>query len=264
MQCCSDTKPPISFTSSAKATASAFLDIIHQAPRLLEMLPRDSLKDLTATSRILRAVVHDMTTILTIEHEADIACLLKGDWPHLGLVIMRNQEYGYSSYSQLLTAKWRLLARIDLSTCCFGSVDVVFLLQPLQHPQLLGHNKQVSEQPLRHLLGKDWSGVRRLDLMQVESSSVGLAVIAQLSQWEWPLLTSLAFSDNTLSADSMLEAIKGKFPALEALDVSSNKLDGEAMRQLVKGDWRYLWLSDERFRLTPTASRKAWQSCANR
>ncbi|DBB02311.1 TPA: hypothetical protein ACH3X3_011322 [Trebouxia sp. C0006] len=96
-RCPSVTKPPVSFTSSAKATASALLDIIHQAPRLLEMLPQDSLKALSATSRTLRAAVHDMTTVLTIEHEADIACLLKGHWPHLGLVIMRTQEYGYSS-----------------------------------------------------------------------------------------------------------------------------------------------------------------------
>ena len=247
MRCCSVTNPPSSFTSSVKATASAFLDIIHQAPRLLEMLPQDSLKALSATNRNLRAAVHNMTTILTIEHEADIACLLKGDWPHLGLVIMRNQEYGYSSYSQLLTAKWRLLARIDLSTRCFGSVDVVFLLQPLQHPQLLGHDKnRFYAQPLRHLLGKDWSGLRRLDLTQVKSSSMGLAVVAQLSQGDWPLLTSLDLSDNKLGADSMSEVIKGNFPALESLDVSSNKLDVEAMRQLVKGDWptlKYLWLS---------------------
>jgi hypothetical protein len=55
----------------------------------------------------------------------------------------------------------------------------------------------------------------------------------------------------------MSEVIKGKFPALVSLDVSSNKLDGEAMRQLVKGDWQHLWLSHDRFRLTPTASRKA-------
>jgi hypothetical protein len=126
-----------------------------------------------------------MTTVLTIEHEADIACLLKGDWPHLGLVIMRNQEYGYSQAAaeQLLTAKWRLLARIDLFTCVFGPVDVVFLLQPLQHPQLLGHDKnRFYAQPLRHLLGKDWSGLNSLDLTLVKSSSMGLAVIAQLSQ----------------------------------------------------------------------------------
>ncbi|KAL0047457.1 hypothetical protein WJX82_003851 [Trebouxia sp. C0006] len=218
--CPSVTKPPVSFTSSAKATASALLDIIHQAPRLLEMLPQDSLKALSATSRTLRAAVHDMTTVLTIEHEADIACLLKGHWPHLGLVIMRTQEYGYSSF---------------------------FLLQPLQHPQLMGHDKnRFYAQPLRHLLGKDWSGLRRLDLTQVKSSSMGLAVVAQLSQGDWPLLTSLDLSDNKLGADSMLEVIKGKFPALESLDVSSNKLDVEAMRQLVKGDWptlMYLWLS---------------------
>lgn len=246
-RCPSVMNPPSSVTSSAKATASAFLDIIHQAPRLLEMLPQDSLKALLATSRNLRAAVHDMTTVLTIEHEADIACLLKGDWPHLGLVIMRNQEYGYSSYSQLLTPKWRLLARLDLSTRCFGSMDVVFLLQPLQHPQLMGHDKnRFYAQPLRHLLGTDWSGLRKLDLSQVKSSSMGLAVMAQLSQGDWPLLTSLDLSDNKLGADSMSEITKRKFPALESLDVSSNKLDVEAMRQLVKGDWptlKYLWLS---------------------
>lgn len=247
MRCCSVTNPPSSFTSSAKATASAFLDIIHQAPRLLEMLCQDSLKALSATSRNLRAAVHDMTTVLAIKHEADIGCLLKGNWPHLSLVIMRNQEYGYSSYSQLLTTKWRLLARIDLSTRCFGSVDVVFLLQPLQHPQHVGHDKhRFYAQPLRHLLRKDWSGLRRLDLSEVKSSSMGLAVMAQLSQGDWPLLTSLDLSDNKLGADSMSEIITGKFPALESLDVSSNKLDVEAMRQLVKGDWptlKYLWLS---------------------
>jgi len=247
MRCCSVTNPPSSFTSSAKATASAFLDIIHQAPRLLEMLCQDSLKALSATSRNLRAAVHDMTTVLAIKHEADIGCLLKGNWPHLSLVIMRNQEYGYSSYSQLLTTKWRLLARIDLSTRCFGSVDVVFLLQPLQHPQHVGHDKhRFYAQPLRHLLRKEWSGLRRLDLSEVKSSSMGLAVMAQLSQGDSPVLTSLDLSDNKLGADSMSEIITGNFPALESLDVSSKKLDVEAMRQLVKGDWptlKYLWLS---------------------
>ncbi|DBA84144.1 TPA: hypothetical protein ACH3X1_006617 [Trebouxia sp. C0004] len=253
------TKPPSSFTSSAKATASAFLDIIYQAPRLLEMLPQDSLKALSATSRNLRAAVHDMATVLTIEHEANIGCLLKGNWPHLGLVIMRNQEYGYSSYSQLLTTKWRLLARIDLATCCFGSVDVVFLLQPLQHPQLMGPDlNRFYTQPLTRLLGKDWLGLRKLDLSQVKSSSIGLAVMAQLSQADWPLLTSLDLSDNNLGADSMSDIIKGKFPALESLDVSSNKLDVEAMQQLVKGDWprlRYLWLSINPFSALMASSR---------
>lgn len=223
------------------------MDIIHQAPRLLDVFPQDSLKALSATSRNLRQAVHNLVTVVTVADEADMHCLLKGSWPHLSMIVMQHQEYGYSSFSQLLKPRWQLLARIDLSTRCFGSVDVVLLVKPLEHPhQTTQGVYQIYVRPLRGLLNKVGPGLRRIHLSEINLRGMGPAVLTQLSQGSWPLLTSLDMNDNKLGADSIAELVKGDFPALESLDLSSNKLDVAAMKQLVKGDWpalKYLWLS---------------------
>lgn len=245
--CCRHTKQQQSSTACAKATASAFLDIIHQAPRLLELLAADSLKALAATSRNLREVVHCQVTVISLKHEEDIAWLIKGSWPHLSMVILHDQEYAYSRFSALLSHKWRLRARVNLSLRSFGAVDVVLLIEPLQHPQLRASDSyQLFVKPLKRLLHGEWSRLKRLDVSDIKPGALGAAVLAELNQGDWPLLSSLELNDNQLDAKSISELIKGNWTALESLDLSSNKLDTEAMEQLVKGNWpalKYLWLS---------------------
>lgn len=110
----------------AQSAAVALTDVLHQAPRLLEVLPQDSRKALSAASKTLHEMAHSLVTIITIEHVEDIALLAKGSWPHLSMVILTKQRRIPHPDIRVLRRRWQLLACVSLgeSGLDLGTTDV--------------------------------------------------------------------------------------------------------------------------------------------
>ena len=58
-------------------------DLMHEVPRLLELVPKDSLAALIATNRAHRSLIHDFATRITLPYESPVDQLLTGGWPSL-------------------------------------------------------------------------------------------------------------------------------------------------------------------------------------
>ncbi len=68
--------------------AVSFMEVVHQAPRLMELLTAECLKALTATcTELRRDFCHPVTTI-NMTNEQDQAMLLADKWPSLVMVVI--------------------------------------------------------------------------------------------------------------------------------------------------------------------------------
>ena len=93
-----------------------------------------------------------------------------------------------------------------------------------------------------------------LQSLDLSHSSITPAAAQQLSQANWPLLTTLTLNGALARAPSRYREITpavqhiaaGRWPKLTALDISSNYLTVEAFEELVKADWPALQKLDLR------------------
>ena len=220
-----------------RTAALRLTGVVYQAPRILEILSQASRKNLSATSRDMRKLVHSLVTVITVQHEEDIACLLRGNWSQLGMIILPDRGICYYRSSVSMRPGFELLGRIDLS-CSIGHVDVAFLLKSSQHLTNTAYaSNQLAVKPLERLLQEDWSALTQLKISYLKSSAMAAPVIAMLSKGSWPLLTSIDLTGSILDVKSICHLIKGKWTALKHLDLTSTQLDTETVRQLVEGQW---------------------------
>ena len=104
----------------AQSAAVALTGVLHQAPRLVEVLPPDSRKALSAASKSLNEMFHSLVTVITVEHLEDIDLLAKGSWPHLSMVILLKQNHTPYASIRVLRHRWQLLACVSLGEDGFG------------------------------------------------------------------------------------------------------------------------------------------------
>ncbi len=146
-------------------------------------------------------MVHSLVTIITIEHEEDIALLAKGSWPHLGMVILPSQTDIPPQSIEVSRHRWQLLASLSLGEDAYGlgTTDVVLLLKSLHQPQYTTlDSAELAVKPLEHLLSSKWSKSGSLILHEVEETVIGTAVMAQLSKGRWQCLQRLEFCSKQL------------------------------------------------------------------
>ena len=203
-----------------RSAAVAFIDVLHQAPRLLEVLPQDSRKALSAASKSLNDVIHSLVTIITIEHLEDIPLLAKGSWPHLSMVILPKQSNIPQPHMRALRQRWQLLACVLLEEDGFGlgDKDVALLLRSLQQPRYTTlDSAELAVKPLEHLLSSKWSGSQSLSLHEVKETMIRTAVMAQLSKGRWQNLSHLEVCGEQLNIANILLLFKGKWAQLQRL-----------------------------------------------
>ena len=80
--------------------AVSFMDVVHEAPRLMELLTSASLKALTATCTQLRRNFHHRVTTITMTNEQDQAMLFANKWPRLVIVVISTRL----SYEEEMTS----------------------------------------------------------------------------------------------------------------------------------------------------------------
>ena len=81
------TEPPERSNAQPIPPAVSFMDVVHEAPRLMELLTPASFKASTATcTQLRRNFRHRVTTITT--NEQDQAMLFANKWPRLVIVVI--------------------------------------------------------------------------------------------------------------------------------------------------------------------------------
>ena len=86
------------------------MEVVQQAPRLMELLTAECVKALTATCTQLRQDVRDHVTIIKTENEQDQAMLRADKWPSLVMAVI----------STTVSITEQLTADIDPVTSCLS------------------------------------------------------------------------------------------------------------------------------------------------
>ena len=90
----------------------SFVDVLHEAPILLEALPPEALKALSATCRSLRTLFCAQVKVISLPDVEDASKLCYTTWPQLLMVV-------YTSEPQLaskLSAQWECMMEMSLGS----------------------------------------------------------------------------------------------------------------------------------------------------
>lgn len=169
--------------------------VLFEAPRLLQVIPKRDLAALVATSRGLQKCCHAYVTSIKAVETADTQLLIGREWPLL-------QKLGLHCFGKphvkdvraLSGARWPALTDLDL-TCIHLDEHAALALASGNFPSLTAVN--------------------------LEGCCLDTAAIEELVKAPWPLLEKLNLSDNLLIGCKAAEyLVHADWPLLKALDVS--------------------------------------------
>lgn len=264
-----------------KLPQSSLVDIIYEAPYILDFLDAKSRAILSGSSKHLKQLVHSITTIVVVNDISDVESLVMGEWPCLVVVIVA----GYMCWKKPAWPKHgslQLLTVLDLSHAKLSTSAAAFVVaaKPNQRKQerpatlfsmitcqvskiwrltdelltRLLHSrrvrKSVSQSKLHqqrlatavgYLSSSPWQQPFRLEVL---CNGCGAEGIAQLSTISWSSVEHLCLSRSCLDAAGIAALVKGSWSNLSQLDLSGNRLDIVAVTQLVQGRWPKLWELD--------------------
>ena len=248
--------------------------VLHEVPRIFELLSPTSRANLSACSMQLHRLVHCSTTVLTVNSVHDIETIAMGDWPCLDVIIV--PRYGWSDP----TPSWpwhgsmHLLTLLILAhTHSYATAFILVAKSRMQQPQHLASglpqsspalgwqrvrklahtmrrgehqcSQSIQQQRLamgfHHLCSSEWQQAVKLDL---QFSSCCMETLSHLSSSNWSSLQCLDLSRNKLGAPAIVMLKKGSWPHLGELDVNGNQLNKAAMAELVQAEMPQLWSLD--------------------
>ncbi len=261
------------------ASAITFIEVVHQAPRLMELLPPESLKALSGVCHFLHRYCRSLVRGIMVADPSDMRHILSKAWPKLGLIFLsfigdyaksHDMDYYDSLLNDQWTSRWSLVlwgeefrgdsvgAIIWLVNPAQADLNQSRIISQAHHAFLLSWLRSRLSGPidvrlLRNCLGAagfkylssgNWPNLVELDLC---GRNVHAHAVAFLVQGQWSGLRALNLSNNQLDALSIAYLVKGNWPYLTRLDLSCNDLDATAVAQLIEGNWSELQMLDLSF-----------------
>ena len=238
----------------------SFVDVLHEAPTLLEELPPEAVKALSATCRSLRTLFCAQVKVASLMHAEEASKLCCTTWPHLLMVVFTCGP----QLASKLSARWEVLMGLTLSSSSWGCKTAVLVRsgQKMQ-PPLLDLPKQHSAV----LLDVACRYRRDAAFMDLRGPLVSCRVVQLLSHRVWPTMTrvrlsgapqldaesmshlngclpSLVSIDITDSSAAALELLRcgTAWPQVVSIDIAHNQLDASAISVLPQAQWTHLRL----------------------
>lgn len=224
------------------STALSLLDLLHQTPRLAEVLLRDpkTANALCRTNRTARAVVHNHVTAIRVLEPNGYGTryqvqamekLLNCNWLYLQkLDIKYRAKLSEEAVAVLSQASWSLLTTLNMSRNGLDSYAVHYLIQG-KWPHLctldLSHNP-LGSQGIKWLREAQWPLLQNLMLNDVQLNDDAAKEVAQI---DWPQLRHLELCYNQLGSDTSFVA-EAQWRGLSTLDLSNNGLHGVSLASL--------------------------------
>ena len=254
--------------------ASSLAKVIHEAPRLLELLSPDPEQPLLAvssgrllpllcTNSQLRQAVHSLVTGVYLQYCSDVSVFAKCSWQNLQkLSLIRCAGM---CYLQLAQAHLPLLTSLDLSKNAFSTVSIAYLTRahwPLL--QLLRFDKsRMDAAGFRLLSNNKWPDLRHLHLQHITAyngelspygdpgwpklqnisltgTELGMGAIRWLSSIHCPQLQCLLIDSTGLTSAAFNLLMQANWPNLKGLDIGSNKLSDMNVHQFDQFCWSAL------------------------
>ena len=125
-------------TETCQTAPASLIDVLHQAPRLYELLPCSSRQLLSATCSHLHKWIREDVSCITIRHASELSHFAPKDWPNLSGILMHEKAdpFGYLDSRRLSTRRWHLDAQICFDKRNPGDAIVMLLISLCDsHPQ---------------------------------------------------------------------------------------------------------------------------------
>ena len=228
-------EPAVRPSVMAAVSGLSLADVLHQAPRLLELLQLcRSLDALLVTNTGLSRVVQQYVTHITIPDQSHIDTFAKDRWPNLQRMSLQSVQ-DLSAVAALSEGGWQIsrlmptLAKLDL--------DAIMALQTGTWPwQMLTDLAVYFEQGLPvdlHMLS-----TRRWPLLESLILCCGRLDDAQASlifRADWPSLRNLELSRNHLMD---LEGVDhNRWQQLESVCLSNNPVSNTGLQRHISAQW---------------------------
>ena len=193
---------------------------------MLDFLPPESWSALSASSSLLRQLVHSFTQIVSVDTKDDLPVLCKHSWPQLALVVVR-KDHWLTHFEDAVKGNIQLLSACQLSTGGDSSTHVLIVRPKSSRQQThFARQKMLSTTALKYFNSPQWNQLEVLSLCECNLSAKGLA---QLAGRYWPNLQILRLYGNNLGCAGITQLANGAWPLLRDLNLSGNNLDGAAM-----------------------------------
>ena len=246
----------------------SFVDVLHEARGILEVLPPEALKNLTATCRNLRTQFREQVKVITLLDAADGSRLCCKTWPQLVMVVWTSSTEDLKSR---LSAQWEYMMEVSLcwgpcskTNYTSGSTNAILIRSrqqlhtlcdnlPTQHcaalSQFADKNRHslftrmtlrgpcVGYHAVQSLVADTWP---QLNVFHV-SGTLGSRFISHLSNLAF--LQEIVLTGCLLGASALLEMGKGQ-PKLEILRLANCQLDADAISAITLANWPCLRLLD--------------------
>ena len=221
--------------------ASLLAKVIHEAPRLLELLSPDPQQPLLAvsagcllpllgTNSHLRQAVHSLVTGLYLQRHSDVLVFAKCSWQNLQKLSLINCA---SNLVQLTQAHLPLLTSLNLSENLLSTVSIAYLTRahwPLL--QSLCFNKsQMDAAGFRLPSNNNWPDLRLLFLQHV---TVYNGELLSHRDPGWPKLQTMSLTGTELGMGAIRWLSSIHCPQLQRLQLGSTGLTSEGFNLLMQ------------------------------
>ena len=218
-------------TSQLGPTLS-LLDVVRETPRVMEVLPPEARKTLSATCRSLRTGFCTQVKVISLADSADASKLCCATWPQLMMVV-------YASGLQLsfqLSAQWEFMMGMVLGGPSFTNLQQytnTVLVTPRQ--QLCSALVDLPRQYRNLLLDFADKHRHRAKRMILNGPCVGCSVIRSLAMDPWPSLKGLKVSAAPQLEMECMSHLSASLSALTELTILDTSLDASAISKMGTG-----------------------------
>lgn len=234
--------------ANQQAPAHSFLEVLHEAPRLLDLLPPASRKSLSATCRSLRISFCTRVSVITLSEPADTSKLCCTTWPQLTMVMCTHgSNLRYLKLRDRLSAGWECMVEMELGVWPFGGQSPS---KTTHRSAVLVRARQQFHTPLNHISHRHHAALSAFADMNRHSGSltlqgpfVGCSVVQCLTHDCWPLLRHLTLANSPNVGLGSMPHLSKLLSSLTIIGILDCGLDASDALQLGTGSPQILELN---------------------
>ncbi len=239
------TDQPEHLNAQPMLPAVSIMEVVHQAPRLMELLTPEGVKALTATCTQLRQDFRHRVTTIRMTNEQDQAMLFADKWPSLVMVVIdttvnvEEQLSGNRFMPYLPEKEWATMVRFQVEESLVnpsngmpGCKQSVALIVTATHQSSQDMNAKVYGIALARL-ATEWVAKTRRMFVFLRSESAYMNPFKYLHMGDWPCLERIichGHYGNTLPVSCFWGDSTSN---LQIAIMSQCSLDVEAVQSLV-------------------------------
>lgn len=211
--------------SSQQGPIRSFIEVVHEAPTVLDVLSPAALKNLSSTCKTLRTSFCASVTVISVPDPEDASKLCFTTWPKLVMVVC-NPGAEMKSH---LSAQWTFMMEV-----------VLFLTVSLPVNAILLRSSQEPDTALLDLTSQHFAALSQLadkhrrtaQGMQLQGPLVGCRVHLTLMTGEWPILQFFSLADTPQLGLESVSHLSSSLPSLANISIENSFLEAAALLKL--------------------------------